>query len=149
MQRLDRPAVLDEPGGQVIEELGVGRRLAPHAEIARCRDQGRAEVVHPDPVDQGAGRQRVVGAGDGPRQLEPAAAVDERFPLGTGQRGEEPARHRFAQVVGIAAHKDTRLDRRGCVFQAHDSRRRAGATGQPLLHGVTQLLELGLRGTVG
>ena len=57
----------------------MGRRLAPQAEIARSRDQRTAEMVHPDPVDESTGRQRVLAAGDGPRQLQPAAAVLKGF----------------------------------------------------------------------
>ena len=41
MELLDRPTFVHEARGQVVEELGVSRRLASQAKIARSRDQGR------------------------------------------------------------------------------------------------------------
>ena len=51
------------------------RPLAELAEVARRADEAAAEVVLPDAIDDDAGRQRVVRAGDGLGQLEPAAAL--------------------------------------------------------------------------
>jgi len=50
------------------------RRAAAEAEVAGRGDERLTEVVHPDAVDQDAGRQRVVRGGDRAGQVEPAAA---------------------------------------------------------------------------
>src|SRR5437764_1223304 len=47
MQGLDRPAALDEPGRRVVEEFGVGRRLAAGAEVVGGPDQCPADVRRP------------------------------------------------------------------------------------------------------
>ena len=111
-------------------------RFAPQAEIARGRDQRAAEMVHPDPIDESPGRQRIRR---GWRSPAPARDVplpsSKRLPLGTGQHGEEPARSGFAQVVGIAADKNTRLDRRACVSSRLKAR--AGAPGPLVSHFCT------------
>ena len=57
----------------------AGRRAAG-AEVAGGRYQGLAEVVHPDAIDDHAAGHRVVGGGDGPGQVNPAAAMRERPP---------------------------------------------------------------------
>ena len=59
-QLLDRPAVADEPGRQVVEQLGVRRRVAGDAEVVDARDQPLAEQVLPDAVDHHARRERVL-----------------------------------------------------------------------------------------
>ena len=69
---LQAPAVLDEPVGQPVEQLGMGRRLAHRAEVARGSHQADAEVVLPDPVDDHASRQGVGRVDQPVRQGEPA-----------------------------------------------------------------------------
>ena len=63
MQLLDGPAVVDEPGGEPIEQLGMRGLLAHDAEVARRADQAFAEVMLPDAVHDHARRQRIIGAG--------------------------------------------------------------------------------------
>lgn len=92
--------------GQVVEKLGVSRRLAPQAKVTRGRDQGVTEVVHPNPVHQSAGRERVIVAGDRPRELEPAATVSKRFPIRTSQGGEEPTWRGLSQIIRITAYEN-------------------------------------------
>src|SRR5947209_294592 len=62
VNRLRGPPRLDEPSGQVVEQLGVRRPLAALAKIVRGADQTLAEVVLPDPVHHHARRQRVLRA---------------------------------------------------------------------------------------
>ena len=59
---LKLPAVLDEPGGQPVQQLGMRRRITRRAEVARGPHQTDPEVVLPDPVDDHAGRQGVAGS---------------------------------------------------------------------------------------
>ena len=44
VQRLDRPAGLDELAGQVVEQLGMRRRVAAQPEVAGRADQSLAEM---------------------------------------------------------------------------------------------------------
>ena len=62
VDRLDRPAAGDEPGGEPVEQLGMTRRLAAEPEVGRRGDDSPAEVVLPDPVDHHAGRQGIARA---------------------------------------------------------------------------------------
>ena len=51
-------AVLDDVGGQPLEQVGVCRLLAQRSEIARAANQAAAEMPVPDAIDQDLGRQR-------------------------------------------------------------------------------------------
>src|SRR5205085_11337077 len=118
VQRLDRPAG-GEALRQVVEQLGVRRRLAELAEVARGADEALAEVVLPDAVDHHARRQRVVGAGDGLRQLQPAAALREWPGVGAQDR-EELARRLLGQRGGVAAQVDAQRDRLAFLQRVDD-----------------------------
>ena len=87
-------------------------RAAASAEVAGRRDQRLAEMVHPDAVDDDPAGERIVGRGDRPGEIEPAAAVGKRqrwSPARTrrncrgtrspGWRGR-PARKRAARQLG-------------------------------------------------
>ena len=88
---IDQPDV-DEPFGQEVEQLGVGGGLAPGSEVAGGGHQSGAEVLVPDPIDQHPGGQRVVRAGDGLGEFEPAAPLGEGLGLAAGrEHPEEPA----------------------------------------------------------
>ena len=78
MQRLERPARCRRIGGPASRAARGGSAARQRAEVAGGADQSPAEVVLPDPVDHHARRQRIVGAGDGPGQLEPAAPLAKR-----------------------------------------------------------------------
>ena len=65
--------------GEIVEQFRVRRRLAAPAEIAGRADEAVAEMMQPDAVDHHAGGERVVLAGDGAGQLQPAAAFFERL----------------------------------------------------------------------
>src|SRR5437870_5063623 len=58
---LQASAVLDELVRQPLQQLGVSRRLAPAAEIARRRYNALAQVMLPEPINNNAGQQ-VAGA---------------------------------------------------------------------------------------
>ena len=60
--------LVDELGGQPVEQLRMRRRRALIAEVARRADDAAAEVVLPEAVDHHAGRQRVLGRGDPTRK---------------------------------------------------------------------------------
>ena len=109
VQLLDRHAVLDEVGGQVFQQVGIGGAFAGHAEVAGRIDQAGAEVVLPDAVDDdphGDGLlQDVVG------QFQASAAFGEELGLALGENAEEVARNFRPQVFGIAAERERQVDR--------------------------------------
>ncbi len=61
MQRFQTPTTADKLGGEPIEQFGVGRRNADFSEIGWTGHDASAEVMHPNPIDNYAGRQWVVG----------------------------------------------------------------------------------------
>ena len=141
MERLDRPASLGETRSEMVEELGVGRRFASQPEIARCRDQGCAEVVHPDAVHDRTSRQWVIPASDGPSQLKPAAAFAKWLSLGWSMQRQENAAARVDPGCwGCRVERRAARTVSASIFQAHGPRRGTRARGQPVLHGVPQLL---------
>ena len=111
-QAFGRPAVAHQSASQIIEQLGVGGRIAAGAEIAGCADQSLPEQMVPDPIDPHARGQRIPGAGDRLSQFQPSAAVLERLTIRTGQNGQELPRHLRPAVGGIAAQEHDRLDQR-------------------------------------
>ena len=99
VQRLELPAARDEFGRQPVEQLGVAGGLAQPAEVARRADQAAAEMVLPDPVDDDAGRQRIVGPAQPASQGQPppgglrAPRATARFAPASGRGPTEiPAR---------------------------------------------------------
>ena len=71
---IDQPDAMNRRR-QMVEQFGMRGPLAQQAEIAGRADDAAAEMVLPDAVDDHAGRQRVVAAGDGPGQFEPSAPL--------------------------------------------------------------------------
>ena len=82
MQRLEPPAGGHKLGGQPVEQLGMAGRVAHDAEIVRRGDEPLAKMELPDPVDDHARRQRVLGAGQPASQPEPAAGRTWRSACG-------------------------------------------------------------------
>jgi hypothetical protein len=80
MQLLQRPALTDETGCQVIQQVGMRRGIGAKAEIARRPNQTGAEELQPDAVDDDASGQRIVGTGNRLGEFEAAAAEDTYKP---------------------------------------------------------------------
>ena len=138
---LDRVAVVDEAGGQVVEQLGMRRRVAEAAEVVDGPHDAVAEQVAPDPVDGHAGRERVVGSGD---RLGQVQADEPRLGVRpVVERSQEPARHDVAEVPVTAPHQQG-LIRRRLVDDAGDAARdRHVPLQQSVLgHGSAQLDQL-------
>ena len=64
MELLDRPTLFHKTRGQIIEQFGMSRRIGPQTEIARGPDQWRAEMIHPNAIDEDARSQRIVRIDD-------------------------------------------------------------------------------------
>ena len=145
-QPLDRPAVLHEPDRQVVEQLGVRRGLARGAEVVGRAHQARAEQPVPGAVDDDAGRQRVVVAGEPGGELATAALVARecgrlagRSPTRRNPRG------RLAEVVDAAADVDPRVADLRLLDHRHRQVPLRPARLEPLQLGL-QLLERRVRG---
>src|SRR6185369_7719673 len=109
VERLDRPTAVDEPAGEVVEQLGMGRRRAADAEIVRRLDDALPEMVLPDPVHEDARRERIVPISNPLRELPPAAAPFVRRQRLAAQDLEEPPRNFGAQVPGLAPDQHLRV----------------------------------------
>src|SRR5262249_45173462 len=83
--------------------------IAARAEIARREDDWLAEVVGPDPVDEDARGERVVGRNDRLRQLETTASVGKWLTLAAGHDRGHLARDMSAGVIRITPEKDNWL----------------------------------------
>ena len=133
MQRLGAPALVDQATRQPVEQFGMAGRLGAEAEVAGRADQPGAEVVHPDPVDPDARRQRIGGVDDRPRQLQPPAPVRERLRVGPGDRGEEVAGHLVPLVRRVPPPEDARLAQLRAIDQGHRVRRGRRGLDQPAI----------------
>ena len=103
----------------------MGGAVAAGAEVAGGSDQALAEVPEPDAVDDDAGGEGVVLAGDRLRELEAAAALGEGLAVFRQDR-RELAGDLVAAVAGVAADEDHGFGRGRIVNQRHGSRRSAG-----------------------
>jgi hypothetical protein len=74
MQPLQRPAVLHEATGEIVEQFGMRRRFAEIAELARRIDQTATEVMLPHAIHDHARGQRRGVFHDGLRQFEATAS---------------------------------------------------------------------------
>ncbi len=107
VQLFEAPSILHEPRGEVIEQRLIRGFVTTEAEVARCADDGLAEVPAPHAIDDDADGERIVFAGDGLGELEATAFV---FREGLGrdafERGDELAWGFRTGRVGVAADED-------------------------------------------
>src|ERR1700722_9978502 len=109
LKLLERHAIFAELNGEVVEELGIGRRIADYAEVVGRVDDAGAEVplpyaINPDPGGDGA-RDDVVC------QIEPSTSIAVRLLVGRSEDSDEGAWNYFAVVVGVAAYVQRDVDR--------------------------------------
>ena len=104
---LDRPAVADEPIGQVVEQLRMGGPIAEHPEVVDGRDEAPAEDVVPDAIHRDSRRQGVGRIGDPPGEVQASAAGRSgRRPAIAREGREHPAGHDRADGLRVAAEED-------------------------------------------
>ena len=75
MQRLQAIAVLDESGNEPVEQLWVTGKATVETKVAGGGHKPLSEVIVPDPVDDYANKQGIVGGSDPIRELLPAVGV--------------------------------------------------------------------------
>ncbi len=143
---LSRPLVGDEARGQSIEERRVSGRRRADAEVAGGLDQGLAKDLIPHAVDHHAGRQWIVGIGDGFGELEAPAAPLEVHGLTIGGKDfEVVSRDILARAARIAAQENVAVHGLGFVDHCHGPRRALGAgfVGFDFADQATMLLRVG------
>ena len=105
------PAAVHELDGEPIQQRLVGRHFALAADVDERLRQADAEVPLPQPIDDDAGRERIVAADEPAGQIEtigpPAVDVERRQEVRAS-----PAATIFARVVHPVAA------RRGCESRA-------------------------------
>src|SRR5579875_4050267 len=84
-------------------------RLAELAEIARGTDDAFAEMMLPDAIDHDACRQRMVRPRQPAGQIEPTAAVGDRFLLTAGQNFRKAPRHQRTKPIVTTADVDANI----------------------------------------
>ena len=119
LNRLHVPAGAHKFGRQPVQQLRMARIFGPHAEVLTRRDDADAEELLPEPIDEDARRERVVGACDPLRQSEAVVGVACRH---RAERGGQARRHGFAGMIVLAANQDIAGARLGHLVHYHDGR---------------------------
>lgn len=102
MQPFERPAVLLESHGQIIEQFRVSGAVTQQAEVAESSDETTSEVRSPDSIHNHSCRHRIAGIHDRFGQLLSSAAIGEVLRAG-GKNGQESSRGQRSFVVDVAA----------------------------------------------
>src|SRR5881296_1695460 len=118
----------------------MARRFRAQTKIAWRPHQCRAKMMLPDAIHHDARGERVVGAGDGACEFEPAAALFEGLALWPGNHFQELPRHFLTEARGAAALEHTRIRLRFAVSQ--DESGRGAEFDQPTVNLALQLPQL-------
>ena len=124
---LDGPALFDEAGGEVIEQFGIGGRLADGAEVIGSRDDSLPEQMQPDAVCHDARGERIGGAGNEIGDLEAAAAVGFDAVRRSGDQFEEAAGDQASWTGGVARGENREVVAGIEIGQAFEGLRRVDA----------------------
>ena len=142
VQCLDRPAGGDEFAGQIVEQLGMGRRVAAQAEVAGRADQSLAEMPQPDAVDEHAAVRGFLGR----RSPGPARAGRSLSETAVRSRLESTLRNRRGTAgpgrPGLPRMKTCGSTGLGASLITIARGGDAGMRRVELLNGAVQLLEL-------
>src|SRR6185437_2565248 len=110
MEMLEPPAVLDQFGGQPVEQFGMRGPTAVEAEIVGRIDQTDAEMIMPQAIDDHPREQRIVRP-RGPRGQTLATFAlrgvgrQTEIRLQSRDRPDASRRHDFPWLCGIAAEE--------------------------------------------
>src|SRR5205814_6048550 len=103
-------AIFNEPGGEVVEKLGVSWLFALSTEITGSRDERLSKMPCPHAIDDDArGERRGVGE-DALGELEAAGAVVEGG-ISFCEDGDETAGNTRAGVGDVCAGQDAQIAR--------------------------------------
>ena len=148
MQVLETPAGLPQLRRKIVEQLGIAGTLAGHAKVVFRSDQALPEIPLPDPVDDHAGDQRVLGGRHPPRQRQAPTRGIHRAVIGIERDAPQDRRRRrkydIGGLGGVAAGKQARNGRDRRVFEPDVGPRRfGGPRGFDGLDPLVPLAELG------
>ncbi len=115
----------DESGGEVVQQLGVGGRLAGVTEVVGGGDESLSEHMMPEPVGDDSSEQRIVGAGQFPREFKATGDLLEGKWSPT-EGFEKGARNGFTGLMVIASWEQ-RLVEAGGLDHAGSGALRCGA----------------------
>lgn len=110
VQGLEAPAVTDQGGGEVIEQLGVGRGRAAGPKVVGGGDEADPEMAEPDAIGDDAWGEWVVGGDEPLGELETAAGVGVLEGLAAEQL-EVSAEDGFAGLFRVAAFLESGVGR--------------------------------------
>ena len=108
--------MVDQFGGQPVEQLRVRRLAAVEAEVAGRLDQPGAEVSLPEPVDDHPGEQRIARVGRSSRPVVDGARLrgvggEAEVGVGPGHGRQRPRPRRLARLTRIAPKLNVRRPR--------------------------------------
>src|SRR4051812_46931986 len=98
MERLDRPLVFHQPGGEIVQQFLMGRPRPVAAEVTGSLHDAAAEMMLPDSVDDDARSERVARVRDPLRQFQTAAALREWLGFAGAQNRRQMPRHDVAAI---------------------------------------------------
>ena len=108
----------------MIEQLGMRRHVAGHAEVVNTSHQSAAEQKMPDAIHNHAGEERVVLAGEPLGEFKPSALLRvDLWCVGNLDQAEEASRDNRAKLFRLAANADFSVGDRLRV--AHSQHHRA------------------------
>ncbi len=97
----------------------MARRVAAQPKIVSSRHQPRAKMMEPEAISHHPGREGIVAARNGVRQLETATAMRERAPVAPRQDREKLAWSLLAQSIRVPPDEDSAVLRLGTVHNRH------------------------------
>src|SRR4051812_4133444 len=98
---LETPAMLDELGGEPIQERGMRRAIAFDAELAGSADDAFAKMVMPHAIDDHARSERIVRIGEHVRECGATPAVRDLRRRGINDL-QKARRNFFARLIECA-----------------------------------------------
>src|SRR5947208_5223814 len=109
MHRLDRPAALDKPPGQEIQQFRMRRRFPSLSEVVWCADQAGSKVDLPDAVHHHTGSEWVVWTAHPFRKLQSATSKNNGRLSFTGNDLQKTPRNFIPQILVVAANVNAHI----------------------------------------
>src|SRR5262245_41490842 len=98
--------VLNQPAGQIVQQLRVAGAFAKLTEIAGGAHEADPKMMLPDTIRHHSRRERIFGAGNGLSQFQPSAASRKGSLFSVTQDGQKTPRSFLAQVFAVATNMD-------------------------------------------
>ncbi len=119
VQFLERPAVLHQPPGEVVQQFRMARWIGAQTKIVGSRHQAGAKMMEPDAVNDHPACEGILLAGNRSGQLKSAATMDKRLPLVPRQDRKKLAGSLFTQSIRVPTDEDPAVLRLRTVDERH------------------------------